>query len=302
MITPLRTTTVCTLRPVVQVVEDASGQLDREAPIDRRPPVGVGLGVIDDDDDLRAAEADTAAVEQSQHGVGTQERLFGQQIARAAVGVAVVEHRLDLGVDTVLQAQHGLGVPGRRPAAHPGVAIDPRLEAHRPTLPLQPLETIAVAFESTGFGAYRAGELVGRDVFGDQHQPRRLVDQALPRRGFELAQRPSEDVDMCPRHPPRFQRGAELGGLLGGLGAMQHSVRLDAGSTGRRRPTISPGTTTPPPTTERSPPHAHRPTISTGATNQQRSRARHDRHSRHRQPPPAPPVRAPPPTPSPHSH
>ena len=68
--------------------------------------------MVDDDDDLGSTEPGAATVEQRQQGVGSQEGLFLQQIAWTALGLGVVEHGLDLGVETVLQPDHRFGVPG----------------------------------------------------------------------------------------------------------------------------------------------------------------------------------------------
>ncbi len=68
---------------------------------------------------------------------GAQVGLFVEQIGGAAVGLVVVEQGLDLGVEAVLQPEHGFGVPGCDPATHPGVAIDPGVQPDRPPLSLQ---------------------------------------------------------------------------------------------------------------------------------------------------------------------
>ena len=135
--------------------------------------------MVDDDDDLWAAEPGAAAVEQGEQCVSAQECLFLEQIGRAAVGCGVVEQGLDLGVEAVLQAQRRFGVPGCGPATHPGVAIDPGVQPDRPTLPLQAGLAVTVGFQAAGLGAHGAGELVRGRVLSDQHQPFCVFDEQV---------------------------------------------------------------------------------------------------------------------------
>jgi hypothetical protein len=97
-----------------------------------------------------------------------------------------VEQRLDFGIEAILQAQHGFGVPARCPATHPGLAIDPGVQPDGASLPLEPCFTVTITFQPARLGAYGASELVGGRVLGDRYQTRCQVDQLLSYCGFDL--------------------------------------------------------------------------------------------------------------------
>ena len=181
----------------------------------------------------RGDRTHTVAVQQGQQGVGSQVRLFLQQVGRATVGLTIMEHRLDLSIETVLQPEHRLRIPRRGPATHPGVAIDPAAQPHSPPLPLQAVEPVTIGLQPSRLGAHGASELLRSRRFGEQHQPSSITSQPVAHGRVELSQRAGEDIDMITRHPPSIQRRPEPGHLRDGLGTLQHLLGLaDAGPRG----------------------------------------------------------------------
>ena len=299
MITPLRTTTVCT--PAVGRKSSSTRGGDRRGSpqsITGCPSVAVGVVArrrrsrVD-----RAAPRHRRATPAGRGLAGTivspTDRV-GQPSGWVSWNMAWTWASRRFSNRTIVS---GSQVADQRPI--PVSVIDPGVQPHRPPLTLQPVQTIAVGFQPARFGAHLC-ERTPRPS-----NPRRATPTGSPSAvnwsctaGGSCRMVRAKMSRCSPVTRPASNDVPNNGFCCGGLGPAQHLLALTHRLVRRHQPTTSPGTTPPSPSLERtatSRPSTHDFNRRNSPT---RSPAQPDRCNRHPPLPPARPARAPQPTPS----
>src|SRR3954454_17339404 len=106
MTTPLRTITVNVLARAHRSARTRSGSSTGSPQSTAGLPSGPGWGWSMTTTTSGVPGPATLAVEQGEHGLGARVVLFLDQVRRTIIGLAVVEHCLQLLIDPGLEAQH----------------------------------------------------------------------------------------------------------------------------------------------------------------------------------------------------
>ena len=134
---------------------------------------------------------------------------------RASIVLRSRPSRIDPGLRVELAAQ----------APHPRLTIHPGTQARRPPLTLQPIDAV-IDRDAAHLATHQPGELIPGHLRRRGSQHLTTFGQSFSLVGVQLAQGPSDHIDMTGRRLAALQHTAKFGDRCGGRGPIEPLRRL----------------------------------------------------------------------------